>query len=190
MANLFLLNFTFYDCDLLVNRWNWIIKSVVKKIHWEVSLFCDEVLLAPIFAFFTVFYLFPPPNTLLSCYYYQIICLDVVAIHILSIWHQDMWKNLLGLSCLLDFRYFSTHFLHFAVYSSRFYPAIHCLTHTTHLYLSHWTCNHTWIASNNFIFCVSCYYHSHLIISYLAQILGFWVTRGVKMMWLCHGWGW
>ncbi len=25
---------------------------------------------------------------------------------------------------------------------------------------------------------------------YLAQILGFWVTCGVKMMWLCHGWGW
>jgi hypothetical protein len=23
----------------------------------------------------------------------------------------------------------------------------------------------------------------------LAQILGFWVTCGVKMMWLCHGWG-
>ncbi len=26
--------------------------------------------------------------------------------------------------------------------------------------------------------------------SKLAQILGFWVTCGVKMMWLCHGWGW
>ncbi len=26
--------------------------------------------------------------------------------------------------------------------------------------------------------------------SYLAQILGFWVTCGVKIMWLCHGWGW
>jgi hypothetical protein len=25
---------------------------------------------------------------------------------------------------------------------------------------------------------------------YLAQILGFWVTCGVKVMWLCHGWGW
>ncbi len=25
---------------------------------------------------------------------------------------------------------------------------------------------------------------------YLAQILGFWVTCGVKIMWLCHGWGW
>jgi hypothetical protein len=24
---------------------------------------------------------------------------------------------------------------------------------------------------------------------YLAQILGFWVTCEVKMMWLCHGWG-
>ncbi len=25
---------------------------------------------------------------------------------------------------------------------------------------------------------------------FLAPILGFWVTCGVKMMWLCHGWGW
>jgi hypothetical protein len=25
---------------------------------------------------------------------------------------------------------------------------------------------------------------------YLAQILGLWVTCGVKMMSLCHGWGW
>ncbi len=25
---------------------------------------------------------------------------------------------------------------------------------------------------------------------YLAQILGFWVTCRVKMMLLCHGWGW
>ncbi len=25
---------------------------------------------------------------------------------------------------------------------------------------------------------------------YLAQILGFWVTYGVEMMSLCHGWGW
>jgi hypothetical protein len=66
------------------------IKSVAKKIHWEVSLFCEKVFLAPIFAFFTVFYLFPPPNTLLSCSYYQILCLDVVDIHVLSIRHQDM----------------------------------------------------------------------------------------------------
>ena len=101
-----------------------------------------------------------------------------------------MWKIPLGLSCLLDFRYFSTHFWHFSMYSSQFYPAIHCLTHATHLYLSHRTCNHTWIASNNVIFCMSCYFNFHLIVSYLAQILGFWVTCGVKMMWLCHGWGW
>ncbi len=63
-------------------------------------------------------------------------------------------------------------------------------SHYTHLYLSHWICNHTWISSNNVLFCMSCYYHSHLIIPYLAQILGFWVACGVKMMSLCHGWGW
>ncbi len=27
-------------------------------------------------------------------------------------------------------------------------------------------------------------------LSYLAQILGFWVTCGVNMMSLCHDWGW
>ena len=25
---------------------------------------------------------------------------------------------------------------------------------------------------------------------YLVQIFGFWVTCRVKIMWLCHGWGW
>jgi hypothetical protein len=30
----------------------------------------------------------------------------------------------------------------------------------------------------------------HRYSPYLGQILGFWVTCGVKMMWLCHGWGW
>ncbi len=25
---------------------------------------------------------------------------------------------------------------------------------------------------------------------FFGQILGFWVTCGVKMIWLCHGWGW
>ncbi len=31
---------------------------------------------------------------------------------------------------------------------------------------------------------------THLYPPYLAQILGFWVTCEVKMMSLCHGWGW
>jgi hypothetical protein len=31
---------------------------------------------------------------------------------------------------------------------------------------------------------------THLYSHYLGQILGFWVTCGVNMMWLCHGWGW
>ncbi len=49
--------------------------------------------------------------------------------------------------------------------------------------------NHTWIASNNVLFSMSCYYHSQMVTPYLAQILGFWVTCGDKMMSLCHGWG-
>ncbi len=32
--------------------------------------------------------------------------------------------------------------------------------------------------------------HSYTNPRYLAQILGFWVTCGVNMMLLCHGWGW
>jgi hypothetical protein len=95
----------------------------------------------------------------------------------------------LGLSCLLDFRYFSTYFWHFSVYSSRFYPDVCCWTHTTHHYLSQWICNNTWIASNNVLCCMNRYYHSHLIILFGSD-LGVWVTCGVRMMSLCHGWGW
>ena len=50
-------------------------------------------ILAPFVALFTVFYLFSPPDTLLSSYYCQLFCIDVVAIHVLSICHQDMWKK-------------------------------------------------------------------------------------------------
>ncbi len=34
------------------------------------------------------------------------------------------------------------------------------------------------------------YHLTQLYPPYLAQILGFWVTCGVKMMSLCHSWGW
>ena len=50
-------------------------------------------ILAPFVALFTVFYLFSPPDTLLSSYYCQLFCIDVVAIRVLSIHHQDMWKK-------------------------------------------------------------------------------------------------
>ncbi len=141
-------------------------------------------ILTPFFAFFTEFCLFPPLNTLLSCYYYQIFCLYVVAIQVLSLWHQDMGAKI---NWVFLVSWISTIFLPilgiFSVYSSCFYPDVCCLIHTTHHYLSHWTCNYTYIASNNFILCMSCYYCSHLIIPYLAQILGFWVTWEVKW---CH----
>jgi hypothetical protein len=55
------------------------------------------------------------PNIMLRCCWYT--CTE-------SIWHHYMWKNPLGLSCLLDFCYFSTHFWHFSMYSSHFYPAM------------------------------------------------------------------
>ncbi len=92
------------------------LKVLQKEIHWEVSLSVILSILAPTCAFFTVLYLFPPPNTLLSWYYCQILCLDVVAIHVLSICHQDMWIHWLGLSCLLDFRYLLPIFGIFSVF--------------------------------------------------------------------------
>jgi hypothetical protein len=152
-----------------------------------VSLFCDFVYFSTVFSCFTVFYLFPPPNTLLSCYYYQILCLDVVDIHVLSIWHQDMWKKSIGSFLFIGFPFFSTHFWHCSMYSSCFYPATCHLTHTTHLYLSHWTCNHTWIASNNVIFCMSCYYNFHLNILLGSDfgVLGhLWSQNDAIMSWL------
>ncbi len=43
---------TINDCNLLVNRWNWMINSVVKKIHWEVSLICEKVFFSTYFCIF------------------------------------------------------------------------------------------------------------------------------------------
>ncbi len=71
------------------NEW---LKVLQKKSIGKCLFSVKKSFVAPIFVFFTVFYLFLPPYTLLSCYYYQILCLDVVDIHVLSIWHQDMKK--------------------------------------------------------------------------------------------------
>jgi hypothetical protein len=88
------------------------------KVLWKKSIgkclfSMKKSFLAPVFAFFTVFYLFPPPNTLLSCYYYQILCLDIVDIHVLSIWHQDMWKKSIGTFLFIGFLLFFYPFLVF-----------------------------------------------------------------------------
>jgi hypothetical protein len=162
-----------------------------EKIHWKVSLFCEKVFFSTYFCVFHCILPVPTPQ-------YTIILLLLSNIMLRCCWYtctehltSRYVKKIHWVFLVLDFHYFSTHRWHFSMYSSRSYPAIHCLTHATHLYLSHWTCNHTWISSNNVIFCMSCYYYNFLlIISYLAQISGFWVTCRVKMMWLCHGWGW
>jgi hypothetical protein len=57
----------------------------MKKIHREVSLFCEKVFFSTYFCIFHCILPVPTPNTLLSCYYYQILCLDVVDIHVQSI---------------------------------------------------------------------------------------------------------
>ncbi len=94
MAHFFIL---FIPLFMTVICW-WIDGIEWLKVWWKKSIgkclfSVKKSFLAP-FAFFTVFYLFPPPNTLLSCYYYQILCLDVVDLHKLSIWHQDLWKKI------------------------------------------------------------------------------------------------
>jgi hypothetical protein len=150
-------------------------------------LFCVFVYFSTYFCAFHCILTVPPPKyiiilLLLPNILYRCCCYSWV--EYLS---KDMWKESIGSFLFIGFPLFSTHFQHFSVYSS---SDLRCYTHTTHLYLSHWTCNHSWIAFINVLFCMSCYYHSHLIIPYLAQILGFWVTCGVKMMSLCHGWCW
>jgi hypothetical protein len=91
LANFFKI-FHFFYCNLLVYSWNWWIKSLAKIIIGNCLFSVILFILAPIFALSTVFYLFPPPNTLLSFYYYQLFYVDLAAIHVLSICHQDMCK--------------------------------------------------------------------------------------------------
>ena len=54
------------------------------------------------------------------------------------------------------------------------------------IYITHITCLSTLIC------CPLAYISSltQFYPPYLDQILRFWVTCGVNMMWLCHGWGW
>ncbi len=56
----------------------------------------------------------------------------------------------------------------------------------THPYLTHTKCLSTLICYP--LACSSSL--TQFYPPYLAQMLGFWVTCGVKMMWLYHGWGW
>ena len=63
----------FYDCNLLIYRWNWIIQSFTKKTIGNCLFFMILSILAPIVALFTVFYLFLPSDTLLSFYYCQLL---------------------------------------------------------------------------------------------------------------------
>ncbi len=88
MAHFFILYIPLF---MIVICW-WIGGIKWFKVSWKKSIrkclfSMKKSFLAPIFAFFTVFYLFPPPKTLFSCYCYQILCFDVVDIHVLSIWH-------------------------------------------------------------------------------------------------------
>ncbi len=157
----------FHDCNLLVYRWNSIMKCFVKEIHWEVSLFCDFVYISTYLCIFSLYFTCSHPQIhnypgTITKYYVSMLLLYMYWASAIKICE----KNPLDLSCLLDFCYFTTLFWHFLVCLSCFYPDVRCLTHTAHHYLSHWTCNHNWIASKNVIFCISCHYHSHLIIPY------------------------
>ena len=179
----------FYDCNLLVYWWNWMIQSSWKKSLESVS-FLRFCLFSTFFHFHCILPVPTPQYTIILLLLQNITlrcCCYTCTEHLTSRYVKEI--HLVFLVCWIS-AIFLPIFWHFVAYSSHFYPGIRCLTHTTHNYFSHWTCNHTWIASTNVIFCISCYYHSHLIMSYFAHILGFWVMCGVKMMWLCHGWGW
>jgi hypothetical protein len=66
--------------NLLVNRWNWMIKSFVKKIHWEVSLFYEKIFFNTYFCIFHCILPVPTPqytiillllpNIMLRCCWY------------------------------------------------------------------------------------------------------------------------
>ncbi len=148
------------------------------SVNWSIS--------SPVVSCSIVLYTCPSPPRLylLSSYYYQIFNIDGVAIHVLSICHQDMWKKSIGTYLFNEFQPFFYQILAFFSVFLQFLPwCTLCKTHTTHLYLSHWTCYHTWVASDNGLVCMCCYYHSQLIIPYLAKILGYWVL--VESKW-CH----
>ncbi len=170
-------------------RWNWIIKSFLKKIHWEGSLFCD-VFFSTYFCIFHCILPVPTPQYTIILLLLPIImlrcCCYKCTEHLTSRYVKKICWVFLFIGFLLFFYPISAFFSVFLpllpwcmLFNSYYTPLLITLNMKSHL-----------IASNNIIFCMSCYYHSHLIISYLAQILGFWVTCGVKMMWLCHGWGW
>ncbi len=148
------------------------------------SLFCDFVYFSTFFSCFTVFYLFPPPNTLLSCYYYQIFFIWC-CYTCLSICHQDMWKLSMGSFLFIGIQRF---------FYPQCIPPVFTLMYNVKLILhtSTYHTEHVIILVKHLIMFYFVWAALIVLIwlSYLAKILGFWVTCGVKMMSLCHGWGW
>ncbi len=66
LAIFFLQKIHFYDCSLLVYRWNWWIKSFAKNNHWELSLFCKFVYFCNYFcAFHYILPVSPPKYTII-----------------------------------------------------------------------------------------------------------------------------
>ncbi len=164
------------------------IKNVLKKIHWEVSLFCEKIFYSTYFCIFHCILPVPTPqytiillllpNIMPRCCWYT--CTE----HLTSRYVKKIhWVFLVYWISFIFLPIFGI----FSMYSSRFEPAIHCLTHDTHLFLSHWTCNHTLLASNDFIFCMSCYYNFHLNIllgSDFGVLSHLWSQNNMIMSWL------
>ena len=119
---------------------------------------------------------------------FQIFCVDVAAVqNVLSIYHQDMWIKILGLSCLLDSYYF---LLIFSVISSDF-GVLGYLWSQNEVITSWWGSQPTQtdptIYLRHFRSVWAHWYavHWHILAalhSHLAQILGFWVTY-VELKW-------
>ena len=116
--------------------------------------------------------------------------MDINSIHVVSICNQDRWKKFIGSFLLIGFPQF---FYPSSAFFRVFLPLLPWCTRINKYYTSLLITLNMQSHFNsimNDLFCIGCYYHSRLIIPCLAQIWGFWVTCGVKMMSLCHGWGW
>ena len=109
-----------------------------------------------------------------SAHWYAVHWHMVAALH--SYYTHPTWLRFWGSRSLVESNDVITSWLRLTVISNCFLHPSYTYTHSV----------------STLICCPLAYGSSltQLIPSYLGQILEFWVTRGVKMMWLCHGWGW
>ena len=145
-------------------------------IVWELSLFCVLVYVSTYFCTFHCISPVPPkytiillllPNILYRCCCYS--CVEYLPSRYVKKINWDFlvyWTSAIFLPIFSIFQCIPPMFtLMYAVkliLHTFTYHTEHVITLGQHLIM---------------LYCMSCYYHSHLIILYLAQILGFWVKN-------------